>query len=110
MAKKGIVLKKFVLNKKGVSELFSSSEMGNFLKRVGQDIAISTGHPQDYEATAVDLTHTAIGVVKVQDGNYKAWHHELKHNDLLKALSSTGLPTAKEQVEKSIPDVLQEEL
>lgn len=110
MAKGGIYLKKFTLNRKGVSELCSSSEVGNYLRTVGNQVAQQTGHPQDYDVKVYDLSHTAIGVVQIAEGNYKAWNHELKNNDLLKAVGHTGLSTQKETVDTTIPDVLEEML
>lgn len=111
MARKpGVYLKKFQLNKAGISELFSSAEVCSMLRGVCQDIAISTGHPESYQTRTPVLNNTAVGIVEIREGDYAAYYRELKHNDLLKALSSTGLPSSKPQVEQSIPDVLQEML
>lgn len=111
MARKpGLYLKKFTLNRQGVSDLFCSSEVGYLLRNTGQAIANTTGHPQDYNVRTPVLGHSAVGIVEIQPGNYPAYYRELKTNDLLKAMSSTGLPSSKPQVEQSIPDVLQEML
>lgn len=78
MAKKS----KFVLNRKGVSELLKGEEMKSLLNDIGSKVKSKAG--VGYEAEVVQSSDRAKTIVSAK--SKKAKRDNLKNNTLLKAL------------------------
>ena len=77
----------FVLNRKGVVELFKSAGMQTALRQASDSVASAAG---DGYVSAVDIAkYTAIGVVYTW--SFKAQLDNAQNNTLLKACGSAGL-------------------
>ena len=78
-------MSKFVLDKKGVSQLLRGEEMQNLLTEYGNDVMKRLNN-KDYNAqTSAGKTRANVTVVCA---NKKALSDNLKNNTLLKALGS----------------------
>ena len=88
---------KFVLNKQGVIQLFTSPEVVSWLQDVGDSVAdMATGmlhNGGEYGARSHLADRTAI--VNVYPASEEAAQDNYENNTLLKALGSSGLPSSK---------------
>lgn len=72
----------FKLDSKGVRELLRSDEVEQMLESLAESRVPSNGC--NYEVKSKKGSHRANAVIRVGDAH--AYYHELKHNDLLKAV------------------------
>jgi len=79
---------KFELNRKGVAELLKGAEMqgvlSEYAEQVHQRCAAGSAGPDEYEASTQVRGTRAVATVRA--ATKRAYHSNLKHNTLLKAL------------------------
>ena len=88
--------KDFELDIEGLRELMKSDEMKSILQECGDKIKIdaerlSGGH--NYEATVRDASF--VSICNIYPSDKEAASENFENNTALKALQSSGLPTAK---------------
>lgn len=82
---------RFKINLPGLNELMKSKEMQDALLDAGKVVAQSAG--SDYEAEVHKANWIAIS--NVYPNSKDAAHENFKHNTLLKAIGTAGLPMEK---------------
>lgn len=82
---------RFELNLRGLNELMKSPEMVQALDEAGEAVANAAG--EDFKFRTHQASYVAI--CNVYPDSVKALRSNLKHNTLLKAIGTAGLPMTK---------------